>query len=299
MIITNLTDVDYWFGPMRLPGGSGQTLYLDDTSDTSLYLLSDEVADAVNTLLLSSNITVSSAAAPFPRPTGTPSLLHGDGSPEGLVYAPQGSLYMRRDSTLASTSLYTKTTGVTVNTGWISVVTPGMQFINEVTVTEATQELPITFGSIPQYFSHLKLIGSMGGSASGVWPDLCLTVNNPPPPAPLAYYYQQTSSFFNDIVPGTLPNMPNANFGPLPQLGYMGNVEITLMGYTNATMVPFSSVVGAFDYSLQQSVFITGQMQTSELGGAITSITLEADAGESTFAVGSVVTLYGLAGNVS
>jgi hypothetical protein len=65
MIITNLTDVDYWFGPMHLaPSG---TLNLDDTSDTSLYLLNDEVADAVNTLHLSSNIAVTSYATPFPR----------------------------------------------------------------------------------------------------------------------------------------------------------------------------------------------------------------------------------------
>lgn len=122
MIITNLTANDYWFGPMHLLAGSGQQLVLDDTSDTSLYLLNDEVADAVNTLYLSSNITVSSAAAPFPRATGTPSLLHGDGSPEGLVYAPQGSLYMRRDTVAASTSLYSKQTGVTQNTGWASVI---------------------------------------------------------------------------------------------------------------------------------------------------------------------------------
>lgn len=54
----------------------------------------------------------------FPRPTGTPQILHGDGAPEGLVYAGQGSLYMRRDGTGAN-SLYTKTTGVTISTGWV------------------------------------------------------------------------------------------------------------------------------------------------------------------------------------
>lgn len=97
------------------------TLDLDDTSETSLYLLDDEVADSVNTLYLSSNIAVDSAAEPFPRPTGSPLLLNGDGSPEGMVYAPQGSVYLRRDSVLPVTSLYTKTTGVTQNTGWLSV----------------------------------------------------------------------------------------------------------------------------------------------------------------------------------
>ncbi len=123
MIITNQTSVDYWFGPMHLPAGSGQTLDLDDTSDTALYLIDDNVADQVNTLYQASPplILVTSAAAPFPRPTGTPDVLHGSGSPEGLVYAPQGSLYLRRDDP-AATSPYVKTTGVTLNTGWVSVI---------------------------------------------------------------------------------------------------------------------------------------------------------------------------------
>ena len=122
MIITNQTSVDYWFGPMHLPAGAGQTLNLDDTSATSLYLLDDHVADQVNTLYQASPplILVTSSAAPFPRPTGTPDVLHGSGSPQGLVYAPQGSLYLRRDNPAAN-SLYVKTTGVTYNTGWKSL----------------------------------------------------------------------------------------------------------------------------------------------------------------------------------
>jgi len=123
MLITNQTAVDYWFGPMHLDAGVGQTLTLDDTTDTSLYLIDDDVADAVNTLYLSGMITVSSYNTPFPRPTGVPSLLHGDGSPQGKVYAPQGSLYMRRDNTGPSTALYVKTTVVTLNTGWYAIST--------------------------------------------------------------------------------------------------------------------------------------------------------------------------------
>lgn len=84
----------------------------------------DAVADAINNLYASGKITVSTAAAPFPRPTGMPSVLHGDGSPEGLHYAPQGSLYMRRDGGDAW-HLYIKTTAVTVNTGWVAV--PGQE----------------------------------------------------------------------------------------------------------------------------------------------------------------------------
>jgi hypothetical protein len=119
MLVTNQTTQDYWFGPLHLAGGVGQTLTVDDTTATSLYLTDDTVADAINNLYNSAKIAVTSAAAPFPRPTGTPELLHGDGSPEGLTYAPQGSLYMRRDGT-GTNSLYVKTTGVTINTGWES-----------------------------------------------------------------------------------------------------------------------------------------------------------------------------------
>jgi hypothetical protein len=98
MLITNLTNQDYWFGPLHLPAGNGQTLTIDDSSATSLYLLDDSVADAVAFLQAQGKITVGSVTAgiPFPRATGVPDVLHGDGNPEGLVYAPYGSIYMRR-----------------------------------------------------------------------------------------------------------------------------------------------------------------------------------------------------------
>jgi hypothetical protein len=127
MIITNLTSVAYWFGPMQLPAGSGSTLNLDDTSDTSLYLTDDSVADMVNTLDQSGLILVTSSATPFPRPTGVPRVVHGVGSPQGMVYAPEGSIYLRRDIAATSpaspvSSVYVKTTGVTFNTGWSSLL---------------------------------------------------------------------------------------------------------------------------------------------------------------------------------
>jgi microcystin-dependent protein len=122
MTITNLTNQDYWFGPLHLPAGNGQTLIVDDTSDTSLYLTDDTVADAINTLYAASpaKISVTGAAGPFPRATGTPEVLHGTGSPEGMVYAGQGSIYLRRDNS-GGTQLYQKTTGIHVNTGWIAI----------------------------------------------------------------------------------------------------------------------------------------------------------------------------------
>jgi hypothetical protein len=104
-------------GPPR-----NQTLTIDDSSATSLYLLNDEVADAVAYLQAQGKIQVSSVTAgiPFPRATGTPGLLHGDGSPEGLVYAPYGSVYLRRDA-MGPSALFSKTTSVAFNTGWVQV----------------------------------------------------------------------------------------------------------------------------------------------------------------------------------
>lgn len=122
MTITNLTNQDYWFGPLHLPAGTGSQLIVDDTSATSLYLTDDAVADAINTLYAAApaRITVTGAAAPFPRPTGTPEVLHGNGSPDGIVYAGQGSIFLRRDNA-GGTQLYQKTTGIHVNTGWLSI----------------------------------------------------------------------------------------------------------------------------------------------------------------------------------
>lgn len=120
MHIVNLTNQDYWFGPLHLPAAGA--IDVDDTSATSLYLTDDSVADAINTLYAATpaKITVSGQAAPFPRATGKPEVLHGDGSPEGIVYAGQGSIYLRRDNS-GGTQLYQKSTGIHLNTGWIGI----------------------------------------------------------------------------------------------------------------------------------------------------------------------------------
>lgn len=124
MIVTNQTSSDIYFGPLHLGAGIGTLLTVDDTTATSLYLTNDIVADAVNNAYNSGKIAVSGAALPFPRPTGVPILLHGDGNPEGLHFAPQGSVYMRRDGILTNGGvIYMKTTGVTLNTGWINIPT--------------------------------------------------------------------------------------------------------------------------------------------------------------------------------
>ncbi|MFL5908949.1 MAG: hypothetical protein ACJ768_00035 [Gaiellaceae bacterium] len=160
MLVTNQTSQDYWFGPLHLAAGINQTLTVDDTTATSLYLTDDQVADAINNLLAAGKITVGSAAAPFPRPTGTPELLHGDGSPEGHSFAPQGSVYMRRD--LAG--LYVKTTASTLDTGWAPNAGTELDFkqataditgINA--TTEATATAVITGNSVSYDGYRVKL----------------------------------------------------------------------------------------------------------------------------------------------
>jgi hypothetical protein len=120
MTITNTTAQDYWFGPLHLPASG--TLAVDDTSDTSLYLTDDTVADAINSLYAAGLITVTGAASPFPRQTGAPQVVHGDGSPEGIVFAPQGSLYLNRAAGVKANSVYTKTSGLHLSTGWVALV---------------------------------------------------------------------------------------------------------------------------------------------------------------------------------
>lgn len=152
MNVTNLTSQDYWFGPLHLPASGSLTV--DDTSETSLYLTDDTVADALNNLYNAGLVSVTGAASPFPRPTGMPQVLHGDGSPEGVHYAPQGSLFMRRDGA-DGRHLYVKSTAVTISTGWIAL--PGQEFdYAQITAnpsgitatTEATAQLVIAGNSV-------------------------------------------------------------------------------------------------------------------------------------------------------
>jgi hypothetical protein len=174
MLITNKTNEDFWFGPLHLLGGISQTLTVDDTSATSLYLTDDEVADAINNLYNTGQIQVTGAAQPFPRPTGTPQLLHGDGSPEGRVFAPQGSAYMRRDNTGASSSLYVKTTGITISTGWLPLSTATIAVptgvIHQWPASTAPTDWLLCDGSAISrtvYSDLFSLIGTTYGSGDG------------------------------------------------------------------------------------------------------------------------------------
>jgi hypothetical protein len=160
--VTNNTSQDYWFGPLHLLPNAVNYV-VDDTTETSLYLTDDSVADAINNLYAAGKIAVSGQAQPFPRPTGMPEVLHGDGSPEGVHYAPQGSMYMRRDGGDAW-HLYVKSTAVTLDTGWIGL--PGQELdYAQITAnpagitatTEGTSQAVITGNSVYYDGSRVKL----------------------------------------------------------------------------------------------------------------------------------------------
>lgn len=231
MLVTNQTTNDYWFGPLHLAAGVGQTLTVDDTSETSLYLTDDAVADALNALYAANKITVSGQALPFPRATGVPSLFHGDGSPEGLVYG-QGSLYMRRDSTLSTSTLYTKLTGVTTSTGWAAINVP--------TATRVTA-LPTTPFDLEQVV--LNLNASYPGvewqctynSSTGYWDAI----------GPPVTSYIDTRETTSSNSPADLSTV-----GPTVVLPYEGDYVITAGAYFGYS----SGVWGSGAITLQSSV---------------------------------------------
>jgi hypothetical protein len=209
------------------------------------------------------------------------------------VYAPQGSLYMRRDSIHASTALYTKTTGVTLNTGWVGVIAPGMELIQENTLTVETPT--INFNPIPQSYSHLKIVANLGADVSDTQGVLQMYVNGSSEPY---YSFQWTSSSGSDVVTTPYSNVSPALVGMVASTPYTSGTEITIMGYQNPSTVGFTATSGVNDPNGLESVYVTGQMVTSELGGAITNITLSMEDGPN-FTIGSVATLYGLVGNVT
>ena len=181
MLVTNQTTQDIYFGPLHLGAGVGTQLTVDDTTATSLYLTSDSVADALNNAYNAGRITVSSQAQPFPRPTGVPQLLHGDGAPEGLVFAPEGSLYMRRDGSGAG-GLYLKTTGVTISTGWqaytTAAVTGGFATLYDSGYLAAAAASIDSGGSgFSTAYNHLKALLIARGDTGAVTTTLLLRFN--------------------------------------------------------------------------------------------------------------------------
>lgn len=174
MTITNQTANQYTFGPYVLPAGVGTgQVTIDTTTNASLYLTEDSFADIVNALYALTYITVTNPPTPFPRPTGVPQILHGDGAPEGVVFATQGSAFMRHDNSGASNALYAKTTGPSLSTGWQAFAgsaTPAPATTLPNSPSNGQQAILVDSTSAPtyiwffQYFSSLSKWLFIGGA---------------------------------------------------------------------------------------------------------------------------------------
>ena len=97
MLVTNQTSQDYWFGPLHLLAGVGQTLTVDDTTATSLYWPTMPSRMRLTTSIYRPRSRSRAPRRRFRGRQACPKCCTENGSPEGLHYAPQGSLYMRGD----------------------------------------------------------------------------------------------------------------------------------------------------------------------------------------------------------
>jgi hypothetical protein len=155
MQITNLTANQYAFGPYVLNPNSSVTI--DTTTNASLYLTDDHFTDIVNQLVALGYASVTNPPTPFPRVTGVPQLLHGDGSPEGVLFATQGSAFMRRDNSGSNNALYAKTTGPSLSSGWQAFAgAPGPSTTLPGSPGNAQQAILVDSVSAPTYAWHLQ-----------------------------------------------------------------------------------------------------------------------------------------------
>ncbi|MFL5908948.1 MAG: hypothetical protein ACJ768_00030 [Gaiellaceae bacterium] len=249
MHIVNNTNQDYWFGPLHLPASG--TLDVDDTSSTSLYLTNDQVADAINNLWAATKIGVTLQAQPFPRPTGVPQLLHGDGSPEGLVYASQGSLYMRRDAGNAD-GLYLKTSGITISTGWqaytvASAVSGLVQLYDSGYISAAQATFDTGAAGFSTSFTHLlvKLIGRGDTASNNVQSKMTFngdTGANYSQVDVSASSTTTTAEEYSGTSPSTTPQ--TSIFHPIPAASslaaWFGLNQIVLPFYTGTFIKPYT-----------------------------------------------------------
>lgn len=198
MTITNQTNNQYAFGPYVLPPGIGTgTVTIDTTTNASLYLTDDAFADIVNALYVASPqlITVTNQPTPFPRVTGTPQIVHGDGSPEGVVFATSGSLFMRRDNGGATSALYAKTSGPSLSTGWgVFAGSPTPATTLPSSPANGQQAILVDSTSAPTYSWLLQYV-----SSASKW------------------VYLGGASLFNEVLTGQ--TQANSGYGDLATVG--------------------------------------------------------------------------------
>jgi hypothetical protein len=267
MIVTNQTTSDIYFGPLHLGSGVGTQLTVDDTTSTSLYLTDDGVAEALNNAYLTGKVTVSGQAQPFPRPTGTPQLLHGTGNPEGLIFAPQGSVYMRRDGTGAN-NLYCKTTGVTLSTGWQNYTTsqtgPGTTYRKTTAkaATNTTSETDLLNGEITIGASVLSATTVMRLTAwgDGVWNSGAIQL-------PPRFKFKMGSTVLLDTSVGTATSVGNS----ATRGSWRAVIEVMNLGATNVQLVKMQVIVAFGAAGTQFGIvnFATGTGQAGTMSNNV------------------------------
>ncbi len=104
-----------------------------------------------------------------------------------------------------------------------------------------------------------------------------MTVNGSGSNNPEYFSQQIQSEGVNSVTSTNSQGYTVATLGTVPSAGYFGGYEITLMGYKNTSVVPFTMIGASNSEPFALSNYTTGQLITSSLGGPITSITLSGD----------------------
>ena len=163
---------------------------------------------------------------------------------------------------------------------------PAMVLIQKQTL--ATGASSVTFSSIPQTYTHLKLLTSTVTSVgSGVVP-IDLTFNGD---SGVHYFYNIITNSFGTSVTGNSNSATETTFAIMGDAGdnnpSAASNEITVMNYTGTS---FGKTMIGECSSTTQGVYHTAGIWAQT--AAVSSITLSLGTG--TFSTGSVFSLYGI-----
>lgn len=154
--------------------------------------------------------------------------------------------------------------------------------------TLASGASSVTFSSIPQTYTNLKLLTSTVTSVgSGVAP-IDLTFNGD---SGVHYFYNIITNAFGTSVTGNSNNATETTFAIMGDAGDTNASasanEITVMNYSGST---FGKAMTGVCSSTTQGVYRTAGLWVQT--AAVTSVTLSLGTG--TFSTGSVFSLYGM-----
>jgi len=178
----------------------------------------------------------------------------------------------------------------------VSALAPGMELIEEITVPAGAGVAEISFSSIPQTYSHLKVVASLGSTESSTDTSLSMIANGF---ISDVYDSQVLSGQGTTVEAFAYLGATEAFVGVVPPGPYLAGIEITLMGYKNPLVVPFTAVNGFYDGAAgtSGSTLVTGAIGTGDGIAPITSLGFSMPGPN--FVAGSVATLYGLVGYIA